>query len=104
MHIKCPKTKGCVFPHKTLTVILLFISASNTHQNTKALCKLQMAKQVVFGNTTACAALAMPESLLITNNSQKTAFVYGFLGLSAHKKPICTQFTHLSISRCGGSC
>ncbi len=63
-----------------------------------------MAKQVVFGNTKACAALAMPESFLITNNSQKKAFVYGFLGLSAHKKPICTQFTHLSISRCGGSC
>ncbi len=38
----------------------MFISASNTHQNTKALCKLQMAKQVVFGNTTACAALTMP--------------------------------------------
>lgn len=58
-----PKTKGRVFPffpHKTLTVILLFISVSHRHQNTKALCRLQMAKQVVFGNTTACAALAMP--------------------------------------------
>ncbi len=62
-HIKCPKMKGRVFPffpHKTLTVILLFISVSHRHQNTKALCRLQMAKQVVFGNTTACAALAMP--------------------------------------------